>query len=50
MRAPSSDFRRSTLDIPTSTPAEDSSSEDIDMGEAGPSAAPSNNTTFFHDD
>ncbi|KAK9423884.1 putative WD40-repeat-containing domain protein [Seiridium unicorne] len=41
------DYRRSTLGLPSITPNED---QDVDMRDAGPSTAPSHNTTFFHDD
>lgn len=41
------DYRRSTLSIPTSGLIEDL---DVDMRDAGPSTAPSHNTTFFHDE
>ncbi|KAK7990851.1 F-box and WD-40 domain-containing protein CDC4 [Apiospora arundinis] len=44
------DYRKSTLGLPTSEPVEDLGSEDVDMRDAGPSTAPSHNTTFFHDD
>lgn len=49
-RALNVDYRKSTLGLPTSDPVEDLGSEDVDMRDAGPSTAPSHNTTFFHDD